>query len=184
MTYFLIFLAVMVAAAAALYVVGLNKPQASPDVYQDVLGAPVANLPPVLLPITPEPGDVDKLRFSLGLRGYRMDQVDEVLDRLRDELAAKNVRIAELESGNAAVSAGSKPAEHASHGLSSVADAASGTDTDDAGATPLATTPASAGLAAGDVQGSGSGAGAGSTSNSGSGSGSGLGAGDGIDGWL
>ena len=29
---------------------------------------------------------VDGLRFSLALRGYRMDEVDEVLDRLVDEL--------------------------------------------------------------------------------------------------
>lgn len=140
MTYFLIFLAVMVAAAAALYVVGLNKPQASTEVYDDVLGAPVANLPPVLLPGTPQPADVDKLRFSLGLRGYRMDQVDEVLDRLRDELAAKDLRIAALESGSA-----------------SAADIAAGTDADDAGAAPLAATPGSAGRESGDAAGAGSG---------------------------
>lgn len=96
MTYFLIFLAVMLAAAVVLYVVGLNKPDAGSPVYQDGMAAPVANLPPVLLPDAPQPADVDKLRFSLGLRGYRMDQVDEVLDRLRDELAAKDARIAEL----------------------------------------------------------------------------------------
>ena len=53
----------------------------------------------MLLPGEPAPADVDKLRFSLGLRGYRMDQVDEVLDRLRDELAAKDLRIAELVAG-------------------------------------------------------------------------------------
>ncbi|MGP9502190.1 DivIVA domain-containing protein [Specibacter sp. AOP5-B1-6] len=99
MTYFLIFLAVVVAAAAALYVVGLNKPQADAPVYDDALARPVANLPPVLLPDTPAPADVDRLRFSLGLRGYRMDQVDEVLDRLRDELAAKDLHIAGLEAG-------------------------------------------------------------------------------------
>ncbi|MGO2540987.1 MAG: DivIVA domain-containing protein [Specibacter sp.] len=99
MTYFLIFLAVVVAAAVALYVVGLNKPQADAPVYDDALARPVANLPPVLLPDTPAPADVDRLRFSLGLRGYRMDQVDEVLDRLRDELAAKDLRIAGLEAG-------------------------------------------------------------------------------------
>ncbi|MHA7268891.1 DivIVA domain-containing protein [Arthrobacter sp. HLT1-20] len=96
MTYFLIFLAVMLAAAVVLYVVGLNKPDAGSPVYQDGMAPPVANLPPVLLPDAPQSADVDKLRFSLGLRGYRMDQVDEVLDRLRDELAAKDVRIAEL----------------------------------------------------------------------------------------
>lgn len=98
MSYFLIFLAIVVVAAAAFFVVGLNKPNADAPVYEDGLEVPVENLPPVLLPAVPAPEDVDRLRFSLGLRGYRMDQVDEVLDRLRDELAAKDARIAELES--------------------------------------------------------------------------------------
>lgn len=97
MSYFLIFLAVMLAAAVAVYVVGLKRPEPEADIYRDGLAAPVANLPPVLLPAEPGPRDVDRLRFSLGLRGYRMDQVDEVLDRLRDELAAKDRRITELE---------------------------------------------------------------------------------------
>lgn len=100
MSYFLIFLAVAVAGAVALYVVGLNRPAADtePGAMADGLAAPVANLPPVLLPDAPEPEDVDRLRFSLGLRGYRMDQVDEVLDLLRDQLTAKDRRIAELEA--------------------------------------------------------------------------------------
>jgi DivIVA domain-containing protein len=46
---------------------------------------------------------VDGLRFTLALRGYRMDEVDEVLDRLLDELDRRGARIAELES---------RPAEH------------------------------------------------------------------------
>jgi DivIVA domain-containing protein len=57
---------------------------------------PVANLPPVLLPAEAAPADVDRLRFSLGLRGYRMDQVDQVLDELRDQLAAKNQEVERL----------------------------------------------------------------------------------------
>ncbi|MCW1250587.1 DivIVA domain-containing protein, partial [Acaricomes phytoseiuli] len=44
------------------------------------LAPPLPNLPPVLLPERPGPKDVAKVRFSLGLRGYRMDQVDQVLD--------------------------------------------------------------------------------------------------------
>ncbi|WP_425860353.1 DivIVA domain-containing protein [Arthrobacter sp. TWP1-1] len=114
MTYFLIFLAVILAAVAAFYVVGLNKPAADAStrapVYDDALAPPVANLPPVLLPGAPVPADVDRLRFSLGLRGYRMDQVDEVLDGLRDELAAKNLRIAELEALAAVTPASVTPA--------------------------------------------------------------------------
>ena len=40
--------------------------------------------------------DVAEVRFSLALRGYRMDEVDEVLERLAAELAARDRRIAEL----------------------------------------------------------------------------------------
>ena len=42
---------------------------------------------------------VDGLRFTLALRGYRMDEVDAVLDRLVDELESRDARIAELEGG-------------------------------------------------------------------------------------
>ncbi len=36
-------------------------------------------------PLTP--GDLESLRFDTGLRGYRMSQVDAVVDRLRGEIA-------------------------------------------------------------------------------------------------
>lgn len=42
-------------------------------------------------------GDVDKVRFSVGARGYRMDEVDDVLDRLAYEIDVRERRIAELE---------------------------------------------------------------------------------------
>ena len=63
---------------------------------------PVANLPPVLLPADAAPADVDRVRFSLGLRGYRMDQVDQVLDELRDQLAAKHEEVERLRATLAA----------------------------------------------------------------------------------
>ena len=73
-----------------------------PDGFEE----PVANLPPVLLPADAEPSDIDHLRFAVGLRGYRMDQVDQVLDELRDQLDAKNRKLtqqgAELERLRAA----------------------------------------------------------------------------------
>lgn len=44
---------------------------------------------------------VDSLHFTLAFRGYRMDEVDDVLDRLADELERRDARIAELERGRA-----------------------------------------------------------------------------------
>lgn len=53
-------------------------------------------------PAVPDTGllarnDVDKVRFSVGARGYRMDEVDDVLDRLAYEIDVRERRIAELE---------------------------------------------------------------------------------------
>ncbi|HUR73652.1 MAG TPA: DivIVA domain-containing protein [Sporichthya sp.] len=41
--------------------------------------------------------DLAAVRFPVKLRGYRMDAVDSVLDRLGNELAARDARIEELE---------------------------------------------------------------------------------------
>jgi len=41
--------------------------------------------------------DLDSVRFAVGFRGYRMDQVDDVLNRLGDELTERDSRISELE---------------------------------------------------------------------------------------
>jgi DivIVA domain-containing protein len=59
--------------------------------------------------------DVDQLRFSVGLRGYRMDEVDDVLDRLAYDLEARDARIAVLEQEvaarwTAATAPGAEPA--------------------------------------------------------------------------
>ncbi|TNM68646.1 DivIVA domain-containing protein [Streptomyces sp. NP160] len=43
-----------------------------------------------------EPADLDAVRFSVVPRGYRMDQVDAVLDRLRAELAERDRRLEAL----------------------------------------------------------------------------------------
>lgn len=53
--------------------------------------------PDVVLPdgsLTPD--DVAAVRFPMALRGYRMSDVDAVLDRLAGELDARDRRIAEL----------------------------------------------------------------------------------------
>ncbi|GAA1973920.1 DivIVA domain-containing protein [Kitasatospora viridis] len=56
--------------------------------------------------------DVDEIRLPMAVRGYRMDEVDDVLDRLGAELAYRDTRIAELEAAVAAhAPAGGGPAE-------------------------------------------------------------------------
>jgi hypothetical protein len=50
--------------------------------------------------------DVDAVRLPVGLRGYRMLDVDEVLERLGAELAERDARIADLEAHLAGVHAG------------------------------------------------------------------------------
>ncbi len=42
--------------------------------------------------------DLDVLRFSVELRGYRMSEVDDVLDRVARDLAWRDARISELEA--------------------------------------------------------------------------------------
>jgi DivIVA domain-containing protein len=39
------------------------------------------------------------VRFDIGLRGYRMDQVDTVLDRLLHELRSRDEELARLRAG-------------------------------------------------------------------------------------
>lgn len=48
------------------------------------------------LPDTPEAADVRSVRFDTALRGYRMDQVDEVLDALQVRLADQEQEIVHL----------------------------------------------------------------------------------------
>lgn len=61
------------------------------------LEEPVTSRPYRSLPQQPlTPADVDAIEFSSAFRGYRMDEVDAVLDRLRDELAARDAELAEL----------------------------------------------------------------------------------------
>lgn len=47
------------------------------------------------------PADLGAVNLGVGFRGYRMDEVDELLDRIALELAERDERIAELEAGTA-----------------------------------------------------------------------------------
>lgn len=48
------------------------------------------------------PADLDAVRLGVGFRGYRMDEVDELMERLRAELADRDERITQLEQARAA----------------------------------------------------------------------------------
>lgn len=70
------------------------------------LAEPIASLPPVLLPEHPVPADIERLRLAVGLRGYRCDQVDEVLDvlaaeigRLTEELETRSAEVENARPG-------------------------------------------------------------------------------------
>jgi len=65
-------------------------------------GPVLADAPPdavhLALPPGPlQPEDVTAVRFDMALRGYRMSEVDEVLQRLAGDLRARDERIAALE---------------------------------------------------------------------------------------
>ncbi|HEY1157964.1 MAG TPA: DivIVA domain-containing protein [Arthrobacter sp.] len=139
MSFFLVFLAVVLVAAVLWAGLGRRSRTTGntglPALLDGGFEEPPANLPPVLLPGHAVPEDVTRLRFSLGLRGYRMDQVDQVLDELRDQLAAKDAEIAELRSR---LEAPEDPAEQASD-----AGSASG---DEAGEEPGTVSAGEAGL--------------------------------------
>lgn len=119
MSFFLVFLAIALVGAVAWASLGRRAPSAGdqplPALLDGGFEQPPANLPPVLLPADAAPEDVDRVRFSLGLRGYRMDQVDQVLDELRDQLAASRQEVAELRAELLALEeqgAASHPGEH------------------------------------------------------------------------
>ena len=54
---------------------------------------------------------LDSLRFSLVFRGYRMDEVDDVINRLATELELRDRRIAELEGHGAGPPVDEEPAD-------------------------------------------------------------------------
>jgi DivIVA domain-containing protein len=82
-------LAVLAGISVVAAGVGATLGAAQPD------RAPAGELPADDL----DRGALNRLRFSLAFRGYRMDEVDEVIDRLATELEVRDRRIAELEGG-------------------------------------------------------------------------------------
>lgn len=88
----LVLLLVAVVVAGAAVAVGTGRLVGGLD--EPTTSRPLRALPDG--PLAAE--DLDRVRFSLGLRGYRMDEVDAALDRVRDEVAERDARLAELEA--------------------------------------------------------------------------------------
>jgi len=77
------------------------------------LTEPTTSLSYVPLPDDPlTPDDITAVRLDTGLRGYRMEQVDEVIDRLSAEIAGLRERLAAHERS---ADAPSQPAHDAAH---------------------------------------------------------------------
>ncbi|MEU6016110.1 DivIVA domain-containing protein [Streptomyces sp. NPDC047515] len=97
--WFLLLAMVVVVAAVTLAVVGGGKSAVLQDVAPERLTDPLPATRPV------GRADVEALRLPVAVRGYRMTDVDEALDRLGAELAERDARIAELESALAGAQA-------------------------------------------------------------------------------
>ncbi|MCC3290387.1 DivIVA domain-containing protein [Arthrobacter sp. zg-Y1110] len=102
MTFLLVFLAIAVLGLAAVFGIGRLRPGSANSMPAAAGGLPEPDprLPPVLLPEHPVAGDVSRVRFSVALRGYRMDQVDTVLDRFAEALEERDARIRTLEAAD------------------------------------------------------------------------------------
>ncbi|MEU6810266.1 DivIVA domain-containing protein [Streptomyces sp. NPDC046831] len=101
---FLVVALAVVVAAVTLAVVGGGEgtgplPEAAPERLHDPL--------PPDRPLDRE--DVERLRFPLAVRGYRMADVDDALGRLGAELAERDARIADLEAALAGARAAARP---------------------------------------------------------------------------
>ncbi|TQM62196.1 cell division protein DivIVA [Humibacillus xanthopallidus] len=99
MTWFILFVGVVVVCFIAALVLGLIGGGSVGG-----LGGETRSLSHEPLPDEPiVDSDFDDLVFDVGLRGYRMSQVDGVVDRLRRELREKDEEIAVLrgEAGTA-----------------------------------------------------------------------------------
>jgi DivIVA domain-containing protein len=115
-SFFLVFVAIVLAAVAILVgtdlVPRIFRRRAGEQPFNDGFDEPVASLPAVLLPADAKPADVDRIRFAVGLRGYRMDQVDQVLDELRDQIDRKDREIARLRTEREATTPERSRLEH------------------------------------------------------------------------
>jgi DivIVA domain-containing protein len=93
-------LVILVLVAVALVVAVLGV--ASGRLPADPMAEAVHSTPDPGLPEHPAAVDVDAVRFDTALRGYRMDDVDDRLQGLRDDLAERERTLAGLRAERAA----------------------------------------------------------------------------------
>jgi DivIVA domain-containing protein len=84
--------------AVAVLVVGLFGALIAGRLGYDPMDEPVSSHRDPGLPESFGAADVTRLSFDTALRGYRMDQVDEVLDRLQERLAHQDAELARQRS--------------------------------------------------------------------------------------
>ncbi|MFF5894855.1 DivIVA domain-containing protein [Streptomyces argenteolus] len=97
--WFLLLTMAVVVAAVTLAVVGGGGSAVLQDVEPERLTDPLPANRPV------GRADIEAMRLPMSVRGYRMADVDEALDRLGAELAERDAHIAELESALAGAQA-------------------------------------------------------------------------------
>lgn len=95
---FLLIALVVVVAGVTLAVAGGGSEAVLPDAEPDRLSDALPENRPVVR------ADIDELRLPVAPRGYRMSDVDDVLERLAAELAERDARIAELTAASAPAS--------------------------------------------------------------------------------
>ncbi|MCY0940592.1 DivIVA domain-containing protein [Streptomyces antarcticus] len=106
--FFLMIALVVVVAAVTLAVAGGGSEAVLPEAEPDRVADRLPETRPVVR------ADIDALRLPVAPRGYRMAEVDDVLERLAAELAERDARIARLTAdrdGGAPGEAGGAPGD-------------------------------------------------------------------------
>ncbi|MFD3719770.1 DivIVA domain-containing protein [Streptomyces sp. NPDC058674] len=107
--FFLMIALVVVVAAVTLAVVGGGSEAVLPEAEPDRVADGLPETRPVVR------ADIDALRLPVAPRGYRMAEVDDVLERLAAELAERDARIAQLTAAHGPAAHGSAAHDSAVH---------------------------------------------------------------------